>query len=107
MNPKNPYNSVHSFSLDSPEVFWGRLAKSRLQWEQDFTKVHDCNLGEGKFSWFLEGKLNAAGKSQLFLFVSAYLTVVRCICTHKLLYSWLRELWGQFLEYDLKRLRKN
>jgi hypothetical protein len=44
-----------------PDVFWGAEAKSTLQWIKDFDTVMDCDMKEGKFEWFKNGQLNAAG----------------------------------------------
>lgn len=54
------HDDLHKFSLENPKEFWGRLARSRLQWDQDFQTVFDCCMEEGNFKWFLEGKLNAS-----------------------------------------------
>ncbi|XP_076441551.1 acetyl-coenzyme A synthetase 2-like, mitochondrial isoform X2 [Babylonia areolata] len=54
------HEDLHKYSLDNPTEFWGRLARSRLQWDQDFQTVFDCCMKEGKFKWFMEGKLNAS-----------------------------------------------
>ena len=59
----NSYEDLHRFSLEDPNQFWGTLAKSRMQWMQDFDQVQDCNLAEGKVKWFLNGKLNVSGKN--------------------------------------------
>ena len=32
---------------------------------QDFDQVMDCDVKEGKFEWFRNGKLNASGKNKL------------------------------------------
>jgi len=55
----NTYADLHKFSLEDPNNFWGTLAKSRLQWYQDFTTVHNNDMTTGDFSWFNNGKLNA------------------------------------------------
>jgi hypothetical protein len=48
-------------NLFQPEVFWGAEANSTLKWIKDFDTVMDCDMKEGKFEWFKNGKLNAAG----------------------------------------------
>ena len=58
----NSYQDMYKFSLEHPETFWGTLARSRLEWIKDFDTVQDCNFEEGKISWFLDGKINVAGK---------------------------------------------
>ncbi|KAL8590860.1 Acetyl-coenzyme A synthetase 2-like, mitochondrial [Nucella lapillus] len=54
------HDDLYKFSLENPKEFWGRLARSRLQWDQDFQTVIDCHMEEGNFKWFLEGELNAS-----------------------------------------------
>lgn len=57
------HDDLYKLSLDKPDLFWGTLARSRLDWFQDFGLVRDCNLGQGHIRWFLDGKLNACGKN--------------------------------------------
>ena len=59
----NSYHDMYKFSLEHPDVFWGTLARSRLEWIKDFDRVQDCSFAEGKVSWFLNGKINVSGKS--------------------------------------------
>ena len=58
--------TLYKESIKDPAHFWGELGHKRLRWMKRFTKVMDCNMAEGKFRWFVEGKLNAAGK-QIFI----------------------------------------
>lgn len=55
------YDDLYRFSLENPDTFWSRLAKSRLRWYQEFDKVSDCDVNKGKIAWFLNGKLNVSG----------------------------------------------
>lgn len=61
----NSYESLHKFSLEQNELFWGTLAKSRLEWYQLFDKVKEGdfndNIDSFKLKWFLNGKLNVSG----------------------------------------------
>jgi len=59
----NSYESLYKFSIDQSDTFWSVLAKSRLQWFEDFTKVSSGDFGDKDFrlKWFLNGKLNASG----------------------------------------------
>ena len=61
------HQDLHQFSLDHPDEFWGRLARSRLKWDKDFDTVSDCDLEKGRISWFQGGKLNASGKCCQFI----------------------------------------
>ncbi|XP_067681216.1 acetyl-coenzyme A synthetase 2-like, mitochondrial [Haliotis asinina] len=54
------HDDLYRFSLENPDVFWGKLARSRLKWFHDFHKVKDCDMAEGKIQWFDGGKLNAS-----------------------------------------------
>ena len=58
------YESLHKFSIENQEIFWGTLAKSRLQWYESFKKVHEGKFSDENFNlkWFLDGKLNVSGK---------------------------------------------
>ncbi len=58
----NNHRELYEFSIAQPDVFWGVLAKSRLNWFKEFTQVSDCNFDEGKIAWFMDGKTNASGK---------------------------------------------
>ncbi|XP_071080511.1 acetyl-coenzyme A synthetase 2-like, mitochondrial [Haliotis cracherodii] len=54
------HDDLYRFSLENPDVFWGKLARSRLKWFHDFHKVKDCDMTDGKIQWFEGGKLNAS-----------------------------------------------
>ncbi len=58
----NDYKSLHKFSIEEPERFWSTLAKSRLQWYQDFEQVTSGKFTDEKFNlkWFINGKLNVS-----------------------------------------------
>lgn len=43
-----------------PEEFWRHIATSILDWSKPFTTVMDCDMKNGYFSWFPDGKLNAS-----------------------------------------------
>lgn len=49
-------------SLANPEQFWSDLARQRLRWIKDFDTVMDCDMNEGRISWFLGGVLNVSGE---------------------------------------------
>lgn len=56
------YEKLHKFSIDETDKFWGTLAKSRLQWINQFSQVTtgDFNDKNFKLKWFVDGKLNAS-----------------------------------------------
>jgi hypothetical protein len=68
------HKDLYDFSLANPEEFWGRLAKSRLKWFDDFDTVKDCDMKTGQISWFLNGKINVSGRYFLILSVLILLT---------------------------------
>ena len=53
---------LYQFSLEQPDTFWSRLARSRLTWSKDFSVVNESDFKNGKSAWFTDGKLNASGK---------------------------------------------
>ena len=55
------YADLHKYSIDNPEHFWSVFARSRLQWMKDFDHANDCDLNEGKISWFPDGEINVSG----------------------------------------------
>ena len=61
------HDDLYKLSLEKPDLFWGKLARSRLNWFKDFSLVRDCDLSKGYIRWFLDGKINASGKNN-FLF---------------------------------------
>lgn len=60
------HDELYRFSLNTPDFFWGTLARSRLDWFADFGQVKDCDLSRGHIRWFLDGKINVAGKLNVF-----------------------------------------
>ena len=56
------YADLYRYSLANSDQFWGTLAKSRLNWIQDFNRVQDGDLAEGNVRYFINGKLNVSGK---------------------------------------------
>ncbi|XP_043236125.1 acetyl-coenzyme A synthetase 2-like, mitochondrial isoform X1 [Amphibalanus amphitrite] len=54
------HKDIYDFSLENPSEFWGEIAKSYLQWMEPFHTVSNCDLPNGKISWFEGGKLNAS-----------------------------------------------
>ncbi|XP_050404428.1 acetyl-coenzyme A synthetase 2-like, mitochondrial [Patella vulgata] len=56
----NSHEDLYKMSLERPDLFWGKLARSRLKWEKDFHTVQDCDMTQGKVNWFIDGKINAS-----------------------------------------------
>ena len=59
------YKDLQRFTVGNAEEFWSTLARKRLTWHGDFDKVQDCDISQGKISWFLNGKINVSGKNIL------------------------------------------
>jgi len=55
------YSQLYKESMENPERFWGSLARQSLNWIRDFDHVMDCDMEEGRITWFLGGKLNVTG----------------------------------------------
>jgi acetyl-CoA synthetase len=52
------YKRLYAESVNSPEKFWGRMAREWLTWRRPFKKVLQWKLPHAK--WFQGGQLNAA-----------------------------------------------
>jgi len=58
------YASLHKFSIQNRELFWRFIARSRLEWFEDFTEITSGKLTDEDFrlKWFIGGKLNVSGE---------------------------------------------
>lgn len=56
------YKKVHAESIKDPAKYWGKLAKTELDWFTPFdeSKILQGDLFKGDVRWFEGGKLNAA-----------------------------------------------
>ena len=54
------YDAIHQKALEEPEEFWGSRARQLLHWFKPFERVLDADYTEHQYSWFPEGRLNAA-----------------------------------------------
>lgn len=57
----NNYETLHKFSIEQPDLFWGTLARSRLDWFSDFKQVTTGSFTQSndfRLKWFIDGKLN-------------------------------------------------
>ncbi|OIR18881.1 acetyl-coenzyme A synthetase [mine drainage metagenome] len=52
------YKRLYRESVDEPEKFWGRHAKSELVWDRPFKKVMSFKAPDAK--WFVGGRLNVS-----------------------------------------------
>ena len=59
------HGALYEESLNNPEAFWGDLARNRLRWFKEFDQVMDCDMNEGRLSWFNGGKINVSGDLEL------------------------------------------
>jgi len=53
------YRRLYAQSIENPEAFWAAEAET-VSWFHPFTSVLDVDLEEVDFSWFSQGRLNAA-----------------------------------------------
>jgi acetyl-CoA synthetase len=61
--PLTDYSSLHRFSVENSDEFWGKLARTRLDWFQDFTQVYNgAQFTDADFQlkWFVDGKMNVS-----------------------------------------------
>ena len=59
------YEKLHKFSVENSELFWGTLARRRIEWYEEFHEVcnfKDFNAKDFNLKWFSGGKLNVSGK---------------------------------------------
>lgn len=54
------HEDLYRFSVEQPDEFWGRLARSRLEWQKDFSVVTDHDFDKHVFRWFPDGQLNVS-----------------------------------------------
>lgn len=43
------YSEIYKYSIEQNDEFWEKLARSRLVWEKDFSKVSDSSFKDGEF----------------------------------------------------------
>lgn len=56
------HQDLYKLSVEQSDIFWEALGRNRLTWITPFHSVQDCNLYQGRISWFLGGQLNVTGK---------------------------------------------
>ncbi|GAB0190709.1 acetyl-coenzyme A synthetase 2-like, mitochondrial [Grus japonensis] len=64
--PKD-HQGLYKVSVEQGDTFWGALGRSRLTWITPFHSVQDCDLRQGRVSWFLGGQLNVAAPDKVAL----------------------------------------
>jgi hypothetical protein len=42
------YSEIYKYSIENNSEFWEKLARSRLEWKQDFTQVSNSCFKDGK-----------------------------------------------------------
>jgi hypothetical protein len=53
------YQKLYQFSLKEPAKFWAEEAEC-IDWFHPYAQVCDTDMREASFTWFAQGKLNAA-----------------------------------------------
>ncbi len=55
------YETLYQTSIQSPDEFWGQVARDQLEWIKPFTKVKNASFqGDVSIKWFEDGTLNAS-----------------------------------------------
>jgi len=54
------HTELYQYSINNVDDFWARVARSHLNFAQDFTSTRDIDLSRGQIEWFKGGKLNAS-----------------------------------------------
>lgn len=56
------YESLYKYSIEHRELFWSTLAKSRLQWFEEFDEITSGSFGDSDLDlkWFINGKINVS-----------------------------------------------
>lgn len=54
------YQAMYQRSIDDPDGFWAEQAENFVTWFKKWDKVSEGSYDEGKFSWFVGGKLNVS-----------------------------------------------
>lgn len=54
------YQEMYARSVSDPNAFWGEQAEKFITWFKKWDKVYEGGYTEGKFSWFVGGKLNVS-----------------------------------------------
>ena len=57
------YASLYKYSVEHSEEFWSVIARRRIEWINDFTKVTSGDFADPDFQlkWFEDGQLNVSG----------------------------------------------
>jgi acetyl-CoA synthetase len=56
------YETLHKYSIENRELFWGTLAKNRLDWYSEFDQISSGSFQDpdANIKWFINGKLNVS-----------------------------------------------
>ncbi len=54
------YQAMYERSINDPDAFWAEQAENFVTWFKKWDKVSDGSYEEGKFGWFVGGKLNVS-----------------------------------------------
>ncbi|MFT7559800.1 MAG: acetyl-CoA synthetase [Flavobacteriales bacterium] len=52
------YHAMYQHSINDPDGFWGEQAETFLTWQKKWQSVHNCDMRNGKVSWYEGAKLN-------------------------------------------------
>ncbi len=54
------YATMYQDSIENSDEFWGKQAKTFLDWDKDWAQVSNIDYTKGQIEWFKGGKLNVA-----------------------------------------------
>jgi len=54
------YQSMYEHSINNPDAFWAKQAKTFLDWGRKWDKVSDVDFSKGKIAWFEGATLNVS-----------------------------------------------
>jgi len=54
------YQRVYDFSLKHSDAFWDAVARHKITWRKEWSKVSDWNFDTAQVSWYLDAELNVA-----------------------------------------------
>ncbi len=54
------YQRLYQASVNEPDTFWAAQAERFVTWFSPWTRVSDCDFGEGRIRWFEGGTLNVS-----------------------------------------------
>ncbi|MGZ3708894.1 MAG: AMP-binding protein, partial [Bdellovibrionota bacterium] len=54
------YRRVYDYSLQQGDEFWAAIARDKVSWRKEWSRVSRCDFGSAKVQWFEGAELNVA-----------------------------------------------